>query len=375
MDCLRWSKTFLRIAEITLHILTILRASCSREGIINCINWRNSIEFKFYGNQFHCARHRWRQWCDDEAAAQQKTKKIPPVISINPKISRASIIFNKVDTYVLMLIKLAAGLQSILRYLTLSPELRNKVSEIIAEYSHLLSFLLPSLALYTQYFFPSYFHTFNIGIDIILRVHSLFPTIFKPSHSCELRFSSLLILFISLLSHCLVDDDVDDDGTLLCTLLCGAMRPPPENNSSSMFVVVYSRPHSSYFVQKPTITSRLLVKGYRCMFVNTTPARTHNSHGIRNVFSFNNSSVSLPTFFYERLNVTFFISVQQLECHISWPKKMKMRTFTRWARLVFERNFLIRMCVRQTMEFARGKLNCFNKEESEVDINGTLLSN
>lgn len=139
MDCLRWSKTFfLRIAEITLHILTILRASCSREGIINCINWRNSIEFKFYGNQFHCARHRWRQWCDDEAATQQKTKKIPPVNSINPKISRASIIFNKVDTYVLMLIKLAAGLQSILRYLTLSPELRNKVSEIIAEYFHLL---------------------------------------------------------------------------------------------------------------------------------------------------------------------------------------------------------------------------------------------
>lgn len=25
-------------------------------GGINCINWRNSIEFKFYGNQFHCAR-------------------------------------------------------------------------------------------------------------------------------------------------------------------------------------------------------------------------------------------------------------------------------------------------------------------------------
>lgn len=26
------------------------------QGGFNCLNWRNSIEFKFYGNQFHCAR-------------------------------------------------------------------------------------------------------------------------------------------------------------------------------------------------------------------------------------------------------------------------------------------------------------------------------
>lgn len=34
----------------------ILFARLHLSGGINCSNWRNSIEFKFYGNQFHCAR-------------------------------------------------------------------------------------------------------------------------------------------------------------------------------------------------------------------------------------------------------------------------------------------------------------------------------